>query len=204
MMRKALHRPDLGWRTRHVFGAAGLRPPIAQHTKAEAEILKHYASGSATIIELGVAEGGSAVELRSVLATDGVLYLVDPYEPGPAGISFAWVIAKRLVNSVQCGEVRWLRQRSAEAVADWDRPVDFLFIDADHSYERAVEDWRLWTPFVRSGGRVALHDATTFAGGWTDEEWGSVQLVKQVLAHSTQWALLDTVDSVVVLERKPT
>jgi len=33
-----------------------------------------------------------------------------------------------------------------------------VFIDADHSYDRALEDLRLWTPKVRAGGVVCGHD----------------------------------------------
>ena len=38
------------------------------------------------------------------------------------------------------------------------RRIDFLFVDGDHSYEGVRRDFELYTPFVRSGGIVALHD----------------------------------------------
>src|SRR5262249_59011023 len=69
-----LHRPAPGWRTRHVIGALGIRPPIAQHTHAEAALLMRHAAGAETIVELGVAEGGSAAELRAGMAPTGHLY----------------------------------------------------------------------------------------------------------------------------------
>lgn len=36
--------------------------------------------------------------------------------------------------------------------------LDFLFIDGDHSYEGVREDFRMYSPLVRSGGLLAFHD----------------------------------------------
>lgn len=37
-------------------------------------------------------------------------------------------------------------------------PFDFLFIDADHSYEAVSRDFARFGPLVRAGGLVAFHD----------------------------------------------
>lgn len=39
-----------------------------------------------------------------------------------------------------------------------DNSIDFLFIDADHSYEGVKRDIQMWIPKVRSGGVIAGHD----------------------------------------------
>lgn len=39
-----------------------------------------------------------------------------------------------------------------------DGSLDFVFIDADHSYEAALADIRAWEPKVRAGGLIAGHD----------------------------------------------
>lgn len=125
----------------------------------------HYAAQGETVVELGVAEGGSAAELRSVMSPTGNLYLVDPYERAPLRPSMARRVARATVGRVRGGHVHWIRQRSDEAALSWVREIDFLFIDADHSYDRAKQDWEAWTPFVRPGGYVALHDSVVFEGG---------------------------------------
>jgi predicted O-methyltransferase YrrM len=38
------------------------------------------------------------------------------------------------------------------------RPIDVLFIDGDHSYYGATEDYRRYAPLVREGGVIAFHD----------------------------------------------
>lgn len=37
-------------------------------------------------------------------------------------------------------------------------PVDFLFIDGDHSYEGVKLDYQMYGPLVRPGGLIAFHD----------------------------------------------
>lgn len=37
-------------------------------------------------------------------------------------------------------------------------PIDFLFIDGDHSYEGVKQDFEMYSPFVRPGGIIAFHD----------------------------------------------
>jgi predicted O-methyltransferase YrrM len=39
-----------------------------------------------------------------------------------------------------------------------DGSFDFVFIDADHSYESVIEDIACWRPKVRSGGWLGGHD----------------------------------------------
>jgi MMP 1-O-methyltransferase len=47
---------------------------------------------------------------------------------------------------------------SFECCRDWTRPIDLLFIDANHEYRAVLRDFNNWVPFVKRGGVVALHD----------------------------------------------
>jgi len=51
------------------------------------------------------------------------------------------------------------RMKSIEA-ADHvaDDSLDWVFIDANHAYEYALEDIKVWTPKVKKGGIVSGHD----------------------------------------------
>jgi len=40
----------------------------------------------------------------------------------------------------------------------WSTPLAFLFIDGGHGTEPAHRDYELWTPQVRPGGLLAIHD----------------------------------------------
>jgi predicted O-methyltransferase YrrM len=196
------HLPTHRLRAKRVFGVFGLRRPAAQHTQAEGMLLAEYAAHARTLVEIGVAEGGSAAELREVMAHDGRLHLIDPYPRGRLGLSMMLVVARRTVGSVQNGSVRWLRKFSFEAVDGWSQPIDFLFIDGDHSFEGVSRDWRDWSPHVRVGGRVALHDARVFPQGWTRDDHGPVRLAA-TLEEDPRWRVAGVADSTVVLERVP-
>ena len=37
-------------------------------------------------------------------------------------------------------------------------PIDFLWIDGDHTYEGLSQDMAMYTPLVRRGGIIAMHD----------------------------------------------
>lgn len=57
------------------------------------------------------------------------------------------------------GRVRILRMRSEEAAAKIpDGFLDFVYIDANHSYTHSKKDLELWYPKVRSGGVFSGHD----------------------------------------------
>lgn len=73
--------------------------------------------------------------------------------------SIAWQASLRL-NPYPASH--FIRKTSAEAVAKFsDASLDFVYIDANHSYLHATEDLSLWWPKVIPGGIVGLHDCYT-------------------------------------------
>ncbi len=44
------------------------------------------------------------------------------------------------------------------------RPIDVLFVDTLHTRAHVYRELELWTPLVRPGGIVLVHDAVTFPG----------------------------------------
>jgi predicted O-methyltransferase YrrM len=48
--------------------------------------------------------------------------------------------------------------RSATVAGAWERPLAFLFIDGGHGEGVAWVDYRSWSPKVRVGGLMAIHD----------------------------------------------
>ena len=51
-----------------------------------------------------------------------------------------------------------LRGVSCEVAASFPRPVDFLFIDGDHTESGVAQDYNDYKGFVRPGGIIAFHD----------------------------------------------
>jgi hypothetical protein len=194
------YRVDREILNRSIFAALGLRPPASEHTESEGALLREYAAGRRVIVEVGVAEGGGAWDMRSVMAADGTLFLIDPYHRSNFGrFSPARIVAHRLVNSVSRGHVRWIEEFSPRPAIGWSTPIDFLFLDGDHAPAAVATDWEQWTPHVAEDGHVALHDARLDAP-WCSPEDGPVQLLDR-LRSDARWQVVGEVDSLAVLAR---
>ncbi|HVQ40327.1 MAG TPA: class I SAM-dependent methyltransferase, partial [Pyrinomonadaceae bacterium] len=135
---------------------------------------------------------------------NGILYLIDPYPSGRIpGLNLQKVCAHHHVNRSDNSSVRWIQDFSQNVSKNWREPVDFLFIDGDHSYEGCLRDWREWSPFVNLGGIVAFHDARLFPNGWTRSNSGPVRVAKELFyeGQSSQWEIVDEVDSLLIVQK---
>jgi predicted O-methyltransferase YrrM len=187
------------------FAWAGLRPPIAQHTAAEHDALEKHARGCGNLVEIGVAEGASAVALRTAMNPEGTLYLVDPFHLSRVRtLNFLRRAARRTVFTKEHPKIVWIESFSHEAVTVWNRPIDFLLIDGDHRVEAVEKDWNDWHPHVMGNGIIAFHDARLFPGGWTTPRHGPVCFVDRAFRNnpSASWMILEEVDSLVFVRRR--
>ena len=187
-----------------VFALLGFRPILGQHTRAEDEALREWANGRSRLVEIGVAEGASAVTLRQVMSPQGSLWLIDPFHLSRVQhLNVLKRVAHRAVNEVNNGRVVWIYKFSFEAIRDWVDPIDFLFIDGDHSETGVQRDWDDWHQYIIPGGLVAFHDAAIFQGGWPQQNWGPVRLVDRLFRSRTfsGWRIVHEVDSLVLVQR---
>lgn len=190
---------------RHPFFAwLGLRPVLGQHTPAEHVALAKWAAGKSRLVEIGVAEGASALGLREAMSDGGTLWLIDPFHLS----RMRWInamkrAAHRVVESSKNGRVVWIERFSADAARDWDGQIDFLFIDGDHAEPAVNQDWEDWSPFVTRGGVVAFHDARIFPDGWCRPDWGPVKIIDKLFRAEPidGWRIVQEADSLVVVQR---
>lgn len=115
------------------------------------------------------------------------LYLVDPWEyvydpdrPGntlyggrnPRGQerldAIHDEIVRRFEPQIDRGQVNVWRRRSTVAATQLDEPLDWVYIDAVHSYDEVKNDLEAWYPHVRDGGIVAGDDYGLSLGPWED------------------------------------
>jgi predicted O-methyltransferase YrrM len=184
----------------------GLRPPETQTTAAERAALARHAAGRSPIVEIGVWHGVTTSVLRAAMPGDGELWAVDPFPPGQLGFSPQRPIARREVNRVRNGSVRWVRT-TGEAAADIyrrERPagVALIFIDGDHSYQGLAGDWFAWSPLVAPGGVVCLHDSRSTPER-DIESAGSVKATRTIVLQDPAFELIEEIDSLTVVRKKP-
>ena len=184
----------------------GLTRAETQTTDAERDCLAKYAVGRRCLVEIGVWHGVTTRRLRAAMAPDGVLYAVDPVPAGRLGLSLQRHIARREVSRMPRGRIVWIRLTGAEAgrayVARSNPPVDFLFVDGDHSYDGIQADWLAWSDDIAPGGIVALHDSRS-SHARPIEDAGSVRYTLDVILRDPRFRQIDAVDSLTVLERTP-
>jgi predicted O-methyltransferase YrrM len=187
-----------------VFAWLGIRPVLGQHTAAEHAALRKWATGRSSLVEIGVAEGASAVALREAMSSFGTLWLIDPFHLSRGRrINATKRAAHRAVEGCRNGGVVWIEKFSFDAVNDWDGQIDFLFLDGDHSEAGIQRDWDDWHRFIVPGGVVAFHDAAIFPGGWPQPDWGPVKVVDRLFRTRALpgWKIVQQVDSLIVVDR---
>ena len=185
----------------------GLAKAETQTTPEERSCLARWAAGRKRLVEVGVWHGVTTCRLRGAMAPDGVLLAVDPYPVGRLGFSVQQLIARREVARIPNGTVRWVRQTGRAAARDYtaagEPPVDFIFLDGDHSYEGLRGDWENWVPLVAADGVVALHDSCSSATRAIDDA-GSARFTREVVLRDPHFERLETVDTLTVLRaRRP-
>lgn len=123
-------------------------------------------------VEVGVHRGVHAAAFRA--AWDGLsLLLVDPWTPygdvsGGRNAKASDVAAMEANYAAAVGAlcsigrpfdvVRLPSLAAASAFPARARLFDFVYLDADHSYEAVAADIAAWLPLVRPGGIIAGHD----------------------------------------------
>jgi len=163
------------------------------------------AAGRQLLVEIGVWHGVNTRNFREVMAPNGVLYAVDPFPVGRFGLSWHRPIAYGEVRRSKNGSVKFLECYSDQAVEKFrtavSAPIDFLFIDSDHPYEGVQADWNLWTPLMKAGGIVALHDSRAYPGR-DIHDMGPARFTRDVVLKCKQFELIEQVDSLTVMQRR--
>ena len=113
--------------------------------------------------EIGVQRG---VYSKAILKDnpDIKLYCIDAWE---TYTPYKGAVDQKLMDFWYRDTKRRLSAFNAEIIKDWsmnavkkfaDESLDFVFIDANHSYDYVKEDISEWSKKVRKGGIVAGHD----------------------------------------------
>lgn len=181
----------------------GLAAALTQTTAAERACLGRHAQGKRRLAEIGVYHGVNTRAFRSGMHPEGVLLAVDPFPRSFFGVrGFGWArrIAHREVDRINNGQVLWIERlgKNVPALAEARPflPVDFIFIDGDHSRAGLEGDWLAWKDHIAAEGVVALHDSRGRPG------WGSESYTQEVILRDPLFSVLEEVDSLTVLRRK--
>jgi predicted O-methyltransferase YrrM len=137
---------------------------VIRHGEQVLALLDRYRP--AVCVELGTWFGGSAIPVaRLIRQWGGHLTCVDLWASEPVVYNRETILntmsrCRQNFEDAGVGEVVDLVQSStADAARKWDRGlIDYLYVDADHSYQECKSDLELWWYHLRVGGIIAGDD----------------------------------------------
>ena len=113
-----------------------------------------------TVVEIGSFNGASTSLMADQLRQLGTgrIYAIDLFSKSPPTSVFGTEYWKVFDQTMQ-PYVGWFEKIDSDSkTVPWDRPIDFLFIDGDHSDAGVSADIAKYAPFVHAGGCIFLHD----------------------------------------------
>lgn len=139
------------------------------------------------VVEIGCAWGGTLYAWRGL-----------PSQPAVYGVTLSHYA--ELGNTVHGATVlegdshdRITVQRLKDQLGG--RPIDVLFIDGDHTLEGCLSDWRMYSPLVRPGGLVLIHDIVCAGEEAVGVAW------EQIIAEAVRSGA--KTDEIIAKARKP-
>jgi predicted O-methyltransferase YrrM len=150
-----------------------------------------------TVLEIGTAQGGTLFLFAQVAAPDALLVSVD-LPGGPFGGGYMEPRERLYRSFAQEGQrIELLRAdshapetRARIGAILGRRPVDFLFIDGDHTRDGVESDFTMYSKLVADGGAIAFHDIVPgsrwFVGG-VPEFWEELRSSHDVSEFVEDW-----------------
>lgn len=118
-----------------------------------------------TVVEIGTHKGGTLFAWCQAADPEALIVSID-LPDGLFGGGYSEEEARRFQAFAQPGqELHTLRRdshkrrtvRRLKSLLD-ERPIEFLMIDGDHTYDGVKRDWEIYEPLVAQGGLIAFHD----------------------------------------------
>lgn len=174
--------------------------------ESEVELFRTHLKGVKGIgVEIGCLDGYSSAVILD--ASELHLTSIDPFVPDSMESSLIGS-AGRYVENVGPYDPRaalW-PMYSHEAAPIWrdeKAALDFLFIDGDHRWEAVDQDFTDWTPMIKKGGILAIHDARMHRPGGAPFHPGPSRVAEErVFANPLEWEVIGEAFSLVLARKK--
>jgi len=149
--------------------------------------------------------GGSIVEMGSLAGRSTIaLAYGQKAKSGQPIYTIDCILHPNLTNNLErAGVSEWvniLTGYSSQISKNWSRPIELLFIDANHSYLAVRSDIRFWSRHVIDGGWIVFHD-------YGNPDCPGVQRAvhRQLLSRPFEWKTVSDreVGSLYVIQKQP-
>jgi predicted O-methyltransferase YrrM len=152
---------------------------IFTHTTQEERVFLYQIasklSRNNTIVEIGSYLGASTCFLAAGCdRKGGHVYAIDTWENQALSEGLRNTYEEFLDNiSDYKHKITPIRSFSVDAAQDFSKPIDFIFVDGDHSYEGDMADLEAWLPKLKPKAWLVLHDI-----GWAE---GVNRAIKEIV-----------------------
>ena len=128
----------------------------------------HKGNKSLVGVEIGAMYGYNAKNIFNMFNIEK-LYLIDPYLDYDVLTDDTWKytnpmdvkkICKKLLKPYE-DRIQYIEKYGHDAVDDIPNNLDFVYTDANHSYEFVKRDLELYYPKIKKGGVIGGHDFST-------------------------------------------
>ena len=127
------------------------------------------------VLEIGLDLGGTFLLWSRAAAADAHLLAIDVRSTGRFGAWSPFAIVRRGF-AVGSQRVTLLMGKDSHSETTREhvarlldsRPIEFLFIDGDHSHDGVWRDFNMYSPLVAPGGLIAFHDISPNPAQWTE------------------------------------
>lgn len=188
-----------------ILWKVGLAKPKTYYSDEACKVLKKYAKNKKSLVEIGCWHGVNTKRIRSAMSSEGIFYAIDPYPAGKLGFNSAEVIAHSEVEKVLNGNIKWLKLTEQEAARNFrqkgDIRFDFIFSDAENSYEGFKVMWDVWSELLQEGGIIILANSQSVPGRGI-ESAGSVRFTREVILKDTRFEYLENIETFTILRKK--
>ncbi|HNR56700.1 MAG TPA: class I SAM-dependent methyltransferase [Flavobacteriales bacterium] len=155
-------------------------------------------------VEIGCCDGFSSAVILE--ASDLHLTSIDPFIPDSMEASLVGSKERYYENMEQFGNRAKLFFNYSTYVAIHDffdiPPMDFLFIDGDHSLQGVQSDFGNWTPHLKTGGILAMHDARMGRDGSPNFHEGPSKVARErVFARPGEWEVIGEAFTLVIARK---
>ena len=153
------------------------------------------------LVEIGSFCGASTVLMADQLRElgEGRIYAIDFFSQSSSSSGYSSQYHKTF-DETMAPYLGWFEKIEGDSKkVPWNQPINFLFIDGDHSAGGVQADITKYTPFLRPGGCVFLHDYVD-----VPEDNSMVKsAVDQTLLKNPVYRNLGVVRSLIAFEKLP-
>lgn len=119
---------------------------------------KHLTGMEGEAVEIGCLDGFSTAIILECSQLE--LTSIDPFIPDSMEASLIGKKERVIENTKPWADrFKLIEDYSQNVVMNWQLMLDFLFLDGDHQFISVQRDYTQWTPLLKKGGILAMHDS---------------------------------------------